>query len=159
MTQPSPTGPTELNDPVDDLGPAQSIRRFVNDVAEQRPVLRARRHGYVSLRPSGDRAVAVYVHANRVSIACDPLKASSLNLPGRKDPVTPATTYVVLDSNELDTAHAAAVKLAVESLDWRAAGPSWSERGARGQLADLEQEICPDCRFVITPAGTCNCDE
>ena len=158
MTQPSPTGLTEMNGHLDDLGATQSIRRFVHDVAGQRPVLPTRRSAYVSLRPSVDRAVAVYVHANRVSIACDPLKASSLNLPGRKDPVTPATTYVVLDSDHLDTAHAAAVQLAVESLDWRAAGPSRSERAARGQVADLEQEVCPDCRFVVTPAGTCNCD-
>lgn len=158
MTQPTPTGPRDLIAHLDDLGPTQSIRRFVHDVAEQRPVLPTRRHGYVSLRPSVDRAVAVYVHANRVSIACDPLKASSLNLAGRRDPVTPATTYVVLDSDQLNTAHAAAVQLAVESLDWRAAGPSRSERAGRGQLADPEQEICPDCRFVITPAGTCDCE-
>lgn len=149
----------QLSSHLDDLAVAPAVREYVAAVTARRPVLSDRRGDYVSLRPTVDRPIAVYVHANRVSIACEPAKAASMAWPGRKQKATPATTYMILDAAPLPAARAHAEDLAVDALHWRSSGPTQVMGRARAAAAARVEDICPDCWRVITPAGTCCCDE
>lgn len=156
-------GLSEQDDPrlaaaLEDLG-APAVRAYAARLRELRPALWDRRGDYLSLRPAVNRPIAVYLHAKRVSIACEPSKAASLAWPGRKQKATPTTTYLILTADQLSETQDQAEALAVQALDWRSAGPAQAIGRARGQAKAPVEDVCPDCWCVISPASTCCCPE
>lgn len=149
-----------LTEHLQDLGPTDVIARFVLALAERRNVESDRRNVYLSLRPSLDGAIAVYVHRELVSVALDPGAAADAQRShpsSRMQPKTRATTYAVISSDDLAATFDSVVDLAAAAVDWRASGPKWSVGSDKTGPGRREPDICPDCNFVITPANTCGC--
>lgn len=151
---------SRLTEHLEDLAPSDVISRFVLALAERRNVESDRRNVYLSLRPSLDGAIAVYVHREFVSIALDPDAATNAQRShpsARMQRKTPATTYAVISSDDLAATFDTVVELAAGAVDWRASGPKWSVGSDKTGLGRREPDICPDCNLVITPANTCGC--
>jgi hypothetical protein len=84
-----------MQEHLDDLDPAAPIRALAAELATIASVEPDRQEHYVSLRPSTEGAVAVYLHRTRVSIALPPERAPEVigRLPDATlNAKTPATT-------------------------------------------------------------------
>ena len=160
MTERSSQASMQLDGQLEDLNASPTVRRLVRDVSKRRSVLTDRRGNYLSVRPLMVGAIAVYAHTNKISIAVEPSKAEALHLAGKslRTP-TSSTTYVVLESADVQSAYPEVLDLAIEALDWRATGPAVTLGHDRGAHPNREVEICPECWTEITPAGTCICLE
>ena len=150
----------ELTEQLTDLRASSSVALFVQRLAAVRNVAADRRANYLSLRPDPVGAIAVYAHAGHVSIAVEPAKAKGLRTqePFREQILkTPATTYVVVSEADLLVHDEAVVAVALESVDWRATGPASTLGKGGGRSASEEQDTCPNCWTLISPAGGCWC--
>ena len=150
----------EITEKLTDLKASSHVTSFVQRVAGERNVVADRRANYLSLRPLPVGAIAVYAHSAHVSIAVEPGKAKALQSQAhfrQQILKTPATTYIIVKESDLATHEEAVVAVAVESMDWRAIGPS-STLGKGGSKASvMEQDTCPNCWTVISPGGGCWC--
>lgn len=149
-----------LEERVQDLSPTTAIATLVRDLDRERSVATDRRASYLSIRPMPAGAIAVYTHAQHVSIAVEPSKALELHdaMPYAEHLLkTPSTTYMVVKDEDLVVHFDAVLELALASVDWRAIAPSITlGSGAENKPID-EPDICPDCWYEVNPAGTCWC--
>jgi hypothetical protein len=149
-----------LEERLKDLNPTSVIATFVRDLDKERNVASDRRASYVSLRPTPVGAIAVYSHPHHLSIAVEPQKAVALRgLMPYADQIlkSPATTYVVVKDTDLSSHFTAVLELAIQSVDWRASGPSTTLGSGHHNKPVVEVEICPDCNYQVTPSGECGC--
>ena len=148
---------TTLQEHLDDLDPTAAVRQFATELAKRTAVESDRQEQYVSLRPSMEGAVAVYLHRARVSIALPPERAPEIvgQLPGGTlIHTTPATTYLVVPDHVLAGA-CPALDVATEAVAWRASGPSSSAGGGHAKKAEKAPQLCPKHGYALTPSGSC----
>ena len=151
---------TNLEERLQDLNPTSKIKALVRDLAQARSIASDRRANYLSLRPSPVGAIAVYTHSQHVSIAVEPAKAVALRtaMPFADQILkTPSTTYMVVKDTDLNAHFKIVLELAVQSVDWRATGPSMTLGSGPQNKPVLEPETCPNCWTQVTPAGECWC--
>lgn len=151
---------TSLDERLQDLNPTSTIAKLVGDLDKERSLASDRRASYLSLRPALVGAIAVYTHSQHVSIAVEPAKAVTLRatMPYADQILkTPATTYLVVKDADIRVHFKAVLELAVQSIDWRAIGPSMTLGSGPQNKLVMERETCPDCWTEVTPAGECLC--
>ncbi|WP_138732043.1 hypothetical protein [Modestobacter excelsi] len=87
---------TTLQDHLDDFDPAAPVRQFATGLALKTAIEAHRAHDYVSLSPSMEGGIAVYVHRRRVSIALSPERAAEAvsRFQGATAEKKGATTYL-----------------------------------------------------------------
>lgn len=152
-----------LEEQLSRLDPIPAVESFVRDLCGTRNVETHHRANYLSIRPAPVGAIAVYAHAQHVSIAVAPDKAQVLrtSMPYAEHiEKTPATTYLIIRGAQMTEHHPALLDLAAESLDWRATGPNVSARqgNSAGTTNRKEVETCPNCWTEISPGGGCWCE-
>jgi hypothetical protein len=149
-----------LEERLQDLNPTSVIATLVRDLDKERSIASDRRANYLSLRPTPVGAIAVYTHSLHVSIAVEPAKAVALRgtMPYADQILkTPATTYLVVKDTDLNAHFKAVLELAIQSVDWRASGPSMTLGSGHQNKPVVEVETCPNCWTQVTPAGECWC--
>ncbi|PWW23491.1 hypothetical protein JD79_02665 [Geodermatophilus normandii] len=147
-----------LEEHLDDLAPAPAIRTLATTLAAETAVESDRQEQYVSLRPSMEGAVAVYLHRTWVSIAVEPDEAAAVaaRLPeATVHPKTPATTYLHLTAEALAGAPDAALSVAREAVAWRAAGPRSSVGTGSAKKVAQPVATCPSHWMALLPSGAC----
>ncbi|MFD2090472.1 hypothetical protein [Blastococcus deserti] len=137
---------SNLNEHLDDLDPTPAVRSLAAAVAGRTAVESHRQEQYVSLRPSMEGAVAVYLHRTYASIALPPERAASLaaQIPGsqlRKK--TPATSYLVLPDQILTEQPQLSADIADEAVAWRATGPKSRVGSAHHAKTEKEEKGLP----------------
>ncbi|MGY1709102.1 hypothetical protein ACI8AC_06280 [Geodermatophilus sp. SYSU D00758] len=148
---------TTLQQHLDDLDAALPIRTLAAALAGSTAVESGRQEQYVSLRPSMEGAVAVYLHKTWISIAVEPDEAAALaaRLPGATiHPKTPATTYLHVSADTLAGAPDATLAIAQGAVTWRAQGPR-SGAGSKGSASQKAAQYCPDHGYELSPSGVC----
>ena len=149
-----------LDERLQDLNPTPAIATLVRDLDKERNIASDRRANYISLRPAPVGAIAVYTHSLHVSIAVEPAKAVALRgtMPYADQILkTPATTYIVVNDTDLNAHFNAVLELSIQSVDWRATGPSMTLGSGPQTKPVAEPETCPNCWTQVTPAGGCWC--
>lgn len=149
---------TTLPEHLDDLDPTPEVRALATDLAGWTTVESDRQAQYVSLRPSTESAVAVYLHRTWVSIALPPERALQVasDVPGATlDKKTPATTYLHVDADSLGIRYAVVLGIAKEAMSWRATGPRSSVGTGAAKKDEQASKICPRCRMELLPSGAC----
>ncbi len=147
-----------LQEHLDDLDPVPAIRTLATTLAAGTAVESNRQEQYVSLRPSMEGAVAVYLHRTWISIAVEPDDAIAVaaQLPGATvHPKTPATTYLHVTSEVLVGALDAALSVAREAVAWRAAGPRSSVGTGSAKKVARPVTTCPSHWMALLPSGAC----
>ncbi len=148
-----------LQEHLDDLSPTPQVRDLANALAERTAVESDRQGPYLSLRPSMEGAVAVYLHRTWVSIALPPERAPEVVdlVPGSTlDAKTPATTYWHVSADGLAGAADAVLGIAHEAVAWRATGPKSSiGNGSAAKKGEKPPSICPTHFYALTPSGAC----
>lgn len=147
-----------LQDHLDDLAPAAPVRTLATELAKRTAVESDRQEQYVSLRPSMEGAVAVYLHRTRISIALPPERAPEVvgHLPGATlNSKTPATTYLDVPSDVLATNPQAILHLAADAVAWRTSGPMSSFGVGHAKGPEKTTKICPQHYYALTPSGAC----
>ncbi len=149
---------TTLHEHLDDLDPTPAVRALATDLAGWTTVESDRQAQYVSLRPSTESAVAVYLHRTWVSIALPPERAPQVvgDVPGATpDRKTPATTYLHVDAGSLDDRYDVILSASREAMDWRAHGPRSSVGTGAAKKGEQAPEICSTCWMQLLPSGAC----
>lgn len=148
----------DLEEHLDDLDASTPVRQLAAAVADRAPITSHRAAEYVGVRPAmEDKAVALYLHRDYASIAVphDRTGAELARFNGshpRRE--KGKTTYLVLPDDVLTKQFKAAVDLAVEMVEWRAAGPK-ATLGGRPHHQEKPLKICPSCHMQLPPNGTC----
>ena len=148
-----------LQQHLEELCPAAAIERLATDLARHSAIESDRRGPYVSLRPSMEGAVAVYLHRTWISIAMAPERAMAIisQLPGATlDKKTPATTYVHLSDTVLAEHYATALQIAGEAVVRRSTGPLSSAGDRVAKRVSKPSGTCPVCRYELLPSGRCS---
>lgn len=148
-----------LQQHLDDLAPTTSVQRLATDLASRSAIESDRQGPYVSLRPSMEGAVAVYLHRTWISIALAPERALAVigQLPGATlDKKTPATTYVHISDQVLADQYGVALQVAVEAVVWRSTGPLSSVGTGSAKKGEKPVVFCPVHNFPLLPSGTCS---
>jgi len=143
---------------LDDLGPTPPVRSLADELAKRTAVESDRQEQYVSLRPSMEGAVAVYLHRTRVSIALPPERAPEVasQLHGAAlNHKTPATTYLDVPDGVLAAQPGLVLELAAEAVAWRASGPMSSLGIGHAKQPEKAVNICPQHFYALTPSGAC----
>jgi hypothetical protein len=151
---------TSLEERLQDLSPTSAIATLVHDVDRQRSLASDRRADYLSLRPAPVGAIAIYTHAQHVSIAVEPAKAVALRgtMPYAEQILkTPATTYLLVKDSNLEDHFKEVLDLAIQSIEWRALGPSMTLGSGPLNKPVVVPEVCPNCWYEVTPGGGCWC--
>lgn len=147
-----------LQEHLDDLDPSPPIRTLAVELAKRTAVESNRQEQYVSLRPSMEGAVALYLHRQRISIALPPERAPEVvgQLPGATlNHKTPATTYLDVPDHLLGEQPGAVLDLAEEAVAWRATGPMSSPGVGHSKTPEKPPKICPEHYYALTPSGAC----
>ena len=144
---------------LDDLDPSPAIRELAATVAGRTAIESDRQEQYVSLRPSMEGAVALYLHRTYASIALPPERAASLaaQIPGsqlRKK--TPATSYLVLPDQMVAEQPQLAADLADEAVAWRATGPKSSVGSGHQAKTEKEPKISPGYWYPLLTSSVCS---
>jgi hypothetical protein len=147
-----------LQQHLEDLAPTARIEQLATDLAGRSAIESDRQAQYVSLRPSMEGAVAVYLHKNWVSLALPPERALEVigQLPGATlDKKTPATTYVHISDEVLEERYDVAVQVAGEAVSWRATGPRSSVGTGSTKSPAKQIGSCPVHHLQLLPSGAC----
>jgi hypothetical protein len=147
-----------LQEHLDALDPAPAIRALATSLAATTAVESHRQEPYVSLRPSMQGAVAVYLQRTWVSIAVDADEATAVaaRLPGATvHPKTPATTYLHLSASALAGASAEALRVAQEAVSRRASGPGSGIAAGSVKKTAQPPGTCPSHWMELLPSGAC----
>lgn len=144
-----PVAPQLLPALLDDLDAEPSVRRLVETLAAERPVVAVRRSDYVSLRPAAGGPVAVYAHRATMSIALPPAEAAAAAdaMPAAiLQEKTGGTTYVRVPAAALQSQFDEVLELCFQSLAWRASAVSGTQSSlvSIGPLAPTEAP-CRSC--------------
>ena len=147
-----------LQQHLDDLGPTTSIKRLAMELSQHSAIESDRQGPYVSLRPSMEGAVAVYLHRTWISIALAPERALEIisQFPGATlDKKTPATTYVHLADTVLTEYFATALQVAGEAVLWRSTGPLSNVGTSSAKKGSKPLGSCPVHHYELLPSGAC----
>ncbi len=147
-----------LQEHLDALDPAPAIRALATSLAATTAVESHRQEPYVSLRPSMEGAVAVYLHRTWISIAVTPDDAAAVGarVPGATlHPKTPATTYLHLAASALAGAAAEVLRVAQEAVARRACGPGSGVAAGSAKKTAQPPGTCPSHWMELLPSGAC----
>jgi hypothetical protein len=147
-----------LQEHLDDLDPTPAVRTFASALAGRTAVESDRQAHYVSLRPSMEGAVAVYLNRTWISIALSPERAAELDgtVPGASlDKKTAATTYLRAGDDVLAGQHDVLLGIAEEAVAWRANGPKSSVGIGSPKKSEQALQFCPKHQMALLPSGAC----
>jgi hypothetical protein len=148
-----------LQQDLDHLGPTPPIRDLATQLHKRTAIESDRQRQYVSLRPSLEGAVAVYLHRTWISVALPPERATHVVslVPGSTlDTKTPATTYWHVTADAVAGAADTVLDVAHEAVDWRARGPKSSVGAGHAKKAEKKLGSCPDHWLELLPSGKCS---
>jgi hypothetical protein len=147
-----------LEQDLDDLEPTPPIHALATELDKRTDIESDRQAQYVSLRPSFEGAVAVYLHKTWVSIAHAPDLAAEVaaQLPEASlDHKTPATTYLHVPDHVVAAKPDVVLGIAAEAVAWRAAGPKSSVGIGHTKKPETTSQTCPEHWYELSPSGAC----